>query len=66
MVESAQMIRLECFALLTLEKGAFEVPAFDLDARSMQLSVNQLHFILQGISLGTIKYRRRYQHQPAK
>jgi transposase len=49
-----------------LEKGAFEVPTFDLDARSMQLSVNQLHFILQGISLGTIKYRRRYQHQPAK
>jgi hypothetical protein len=28
----------------------------------MQLSVNQLHFILQGISLQTIKYRKRYQH----
>src|ERR1700748_1100251 len=41
-----------------LEKGAFEVPAFDLDARSMQVSVNQLHFILQGISLETIKYRK--------
>src|SRR5450432_2995414 len=41
-----------------LEKGAFEVPAFDLDAKSMQISSNQLHFILQGISLQTIKYRK--------
>lgn len=49
-----------------LEKGAFEVPAFDLDARSMQLTSNQLYFILQGISLKEIKYRKRYQHQKAK
>jgi transposase len=48
-----------------LEKGAFEVPAFDLDARSMQLTSNQLHFILQGISLKEIKYRKRYQHKRA-
>lgn len=48
-----------------LEKGAFEVPAFDLDARSMQLTSNQLHFILQGISLKEIKYRKRYQHKKA-
>jgi hypothetical protein len=46
-----------------LEKGTFEVPAFDLDARSMQLNANQLHFILQGISLKTVKYRKRYQHK---
>jgi hypothetical protein len=32
----------------------------------MQISVNQLHFILQGISLQAIKYRRRYQHQTGK
>jgi transposase len=48
-----------------LEKGAFEVPAFDLDARSMQISCDQLHFILKGISLKEIKYRKRYQHQRA-
>jgi transposase len=48
-----------------LEKGAFEVPAFDLDAKSMQLTSNQLHFILQGISLKEIKYRKRYQHRKA-
>jgi len=44
-----------------LEKGAFEVPAFDLDAKSLQLTTDQLHFILQGISLQTIRYRKRYQ-----
>lgn len=46
-----------------LEKGAFEVPAFDLDAKSMQISAHQLNFILQGVSLQSIKYRKRYQHQ---
>jgi transposase len=45
-----------------LEKGAFEVPAFDLDAKSMQISSDQLHFLLKGISLKEIKYRKRYQH----
>jgi hypothetical protein len=48
-----------------LEKGAFEVPAFDLDAKSMQISVNQLHFMLQGIFLQTLRYRKRYQHKAA-
>ncbi len=45
-----------------LEKGTFEVPAFDLDAKSMQLTSDQLNFILEGISLQAIKYRKRYQH----
>ncbi|CDH45976.1 IS66 family insertion sequence element accessory protein TnpB [Candidatus Contendibacter odensensis] len=45
-----------------LEKGAFEVPAFDLDAKSMKITCDQLHFILKGISLKDIKYRKRYQH----
>lgn len=45
-----------------LEKGAFEVPVFNLDAKSMQITSDQLHFILKGISLKEIKYRKRYQH----
>ena len=45
-----------------LEKGTFEVPDFDLDARSMNITTDQLNFILQGISLKAIKYRKRYQH----
>jgi transposase len=44
-----------------LEKYAFEVPAFDLDARSMTLSADELNFILKGIPLSKIKYRKRYQ-----
>jgi transposase len=46
-----------------LEKGAFEVPTFNLDAKSMQITSDQLHFILKGISLKEIKYRQRYQHK---
>lgn len=48
-----------------LEKGSFEIPAFDLDAASMQLTAEQLHFMLQGIVLASVKYRRRYQHTAA-
>jgi hypothetical protein len=46
-----------------LEKGAFEVPAFDLDAKSMQITSDQLHFILKGIALKQISYRKRYKHR---
>ena len=46
-----------------LEQGAFEVPVFDLDAKSQQLTTDQLHFMLQGISLQAIRYRKRYQQQ---
>lgn len=45
-----------------LEKGTFEVPAFNLDAKSMEITAEQLNFILEGILLKTIKYRKRYQH----
>ena len=41
-----------------LEKGTFEVPAFDLDAPSMRITADQLQFILTGISLKEIKYRK--------
>ena len=46
-----------------LEKGTFEVPAFDLDAKSLQLTSDQLNFILKGISITRIKYRPRYQQK---
>jgi transposase len=45
-----------------LEQGTFEVPAFDLDAKGMQITSDQLQFILNGIALKEIKYRKRYQH----
>jgi hypothetical protein len=46
-----------------LEQGTFELPVFDHDCRSMAVSADQLNFILKGISLATIKYRSRYQHE---
>ena len=48
-----------------LERGTFEVPAFNLDANSMEITSEQLNFILEGISLKTVKYRKRYQHSSA-
>jgi transposase len=46
-----------------LEKGTFEVPAFNLDTKSMEITCEQLNFILEGIWLKGIKYRKRYQHK---
>jgi transposase len=48
-----------------LEKGAFELPVFNHDDRSMQITCDQLNFILKGISLKEVKYRKTYQHQHA-
>jgi transposase len=48
-----------------LEKGTFEIPVFNLDAASMQLTANQLSCMLQGIVLGSLRYRKRYQHKTA-
>jgi transposase len=48
-----------------LEKGTFEVPAFNLDTKSMEITCDQLNFILEGIWLKAIKYRKRYQHSTA-
>lgn len=49
-----------------LERGTFEIPVFDLDAKSVQLSTDQLHFLLKGISIKQISYRKSYQHLPMK
>ena len=49
-----------------LEKGTFKVPAFNLDAKSLQLTSDQLHFILKGISMKRIQYRPRYQQKRAE
>ena len=38
-----------------LEKGTFEIPVFNLDAASMQLTSDQLSCMLQGIVLGFSK-----------
>lgn len=48
-----------------LEKGTFEVPAFNLDGDSVQITSDQLHCILKGIKLSSVRYRKRYQHTGA-
>lgn len=48
-----------------LEKGTFELPAGD-DKESLFISSQQLQFILQGISLKSIRRRKRYQHSAVK
>ena len=40
-----------------IEIGTFEVPPFNLDDKSMQITTDQLQFILKGIALNQIKYR---------
>jgi len=44
-----------------LEKGTFEVPEADDKNSSVSISREQLQFILQGISLKSIRKRKRYQ-----
>jgi transposase len=41
-----------------LEKGTFELPKSD----SIEITAHQLQFIMEGISLSSIKKRMRYEH----
>ena len=43
-----------------LEKGTFEMPAYDEQSGSVLVTDNELLFILKGVSLNKIKYRPRY------
>jgi transposase len=46
-----------------LEKGTYELPAIDTKSNnSINISAQQLQLILQGISLKSVRKRKRYQH----
>ena len=45
-----------------LEKGTYELPLFDDKKECLSISSQQLQLILQGISLKSIRRRKRYQH----
>jgi transposase len=49
-----------------LEKGTYELPASDDKNESLCISSQQLQLILQGISLRSIRRRKRYQHSASK
>ncbi len=46
-----------------LEKGTFEIPKTDSASGAIEISSDQLQFILKGIVLSSIKKRLRYEHQ---
>jgi transposase len=45
-----------------LEQGTYEVPASNGKSHSLLISSEQLQLILQGISLRSVRRRKRYQH----
>ncbi|MGH2623469.1 MAG: IS66 family insertion sequence element accessory protein TnpB [Sphingobacterium sp.] len=45
-----------------LEKGTFELPQPVGDGNEVQLTPEQLQFILQGVVLSSIQHRKRYLH----
>jgi len=45
-----------------LEKGTFEMPAYDSQSGTLRITDNELLFILKGVALKKVKYRPRYSH----
>ena|SRR5215213_4833150 len=45
-----------------LEKGTYELPDCTDNSSSISMSSQQLQLILQGISLKSVRRRKRYQH----
>lgn len=48
-----------------LEQGTYELPMCTGDAASMTITHQQLQFMLQGVALQNIQYRKRYNKIPA-
>jgi len=44
-----------------LEQGTYELPDYSSSDSMMSITAQQLQFILQGVSLSKITYRKRYQ-----
>ncbi len=51
-----------CVWYKRLEKGSYELPEVN-DEKSVELSLQQLQFILQGVVLKSVKLHTRYQHK---
>ncbi len=44
-----------------LESGTFEQPFSDTSSTSIELSYAQLHLLMEGIILSTVRHRKRYK-----
>lgn len=53
-----------CIFHKRLEAGTFERPSADQDGLKASVSMAQLQLILQGVRLGSVTYRKRYQGSP--
>jgi transposase len=49
-----------------LEEGTYELPLGDDKKNSLSISSQQLQLVLQGISLKSVRRRKRYQHNSEK
>ena len=45
-----------------LESGTYELPKYNGTHSSVAVSSEQLQYILRGVALQSIRYRKRYQH----
>lgn len=45
----------------SLEQGTFELPRFEVGAKSCSLAWEELVLILEGVALGSVRRRKRYQ-----
>ena len=49
-----------------LERGTYELPVYADNSSSLSVTAQQLQLILQGISLRSVRHRKRYQHEAPK
>ena len=46
-----------------LEEGSFELPRYDKSVKSLSLTYSQLVLLIDGLSIGHIKRRKRYKKE---
>lgn len=51
--------------LKRLERGTFEIPASGEDGNHVAIPWQDLQFILQGVDLSSVRFRKRYQRLAA-
>jgi transposase len=51
-----------CVLYKRLEKGTYELPDVT-NTKSMEISLQKLQFILQGVVLKSVRLRTRYEHK---
>lgn len=44
-----------------LEQGTYELPFYNGDTPGMSITYQQLQFMLQGVALQKVQYRKRYE-----